>query len=874
MRRSGVQRSGVQHSGVQRSGIDRFGIRGRSAVAAAIAVALAAVALAVALIATAYSQRYTRELSGRLVPAATAADAQLSLQAAQQAALQNAVTSGNLTDLGSFQHAGSELRTAQAQLGRLAPGDQPMVSLVGAAERAYVGWLTGVADPQLAALRRGDVAAARGLQAGVGRTGPPQLTVATATGALESRIAGEQRAAADALNRVHRVLVGALIAMIVVGAAIAIAFFTAVWLGLLRPFGQLNEAVAAVAEGDSRQPIPVVGSAELADLSRGVELMRTRLVSALAARERAHKNLRRLFELAPDALVAVARDGSIVMANALAARLFGYPADELAGRPADSLVPEDSRAELTRQRTRLLTGTRSWPARRELKATGLRRDGTSFPAEVRLSLLPTNRGTVIVAAIRDVTTRLALEGEHERLRAVANQEILRRRQRQSQRLESLGQLVGGVAHDFSNLLNVISGYADFTAERLADLATRDARVEPALADLRQVQAAAQQAVRVTRQLLTFARNEPVKRELLDLNEVVENAGQLLRPGLGEHIELAIAAGLGLWRVEADRGQLEQVLVNLAVNARDAMPGGGRLTIGTANTEVDAAYAALRPRLEQGRYCRLWVSDTGAGMDDATVERVFEPFFSTKPRGRGTGLGLATVYGIVSGLGGIVDISSEPGAGTTVSVLLPAAGQAGGQTGGQTAAEQDAPAPSVRGHGEMILLVEDEESLHTLASRFLTRNGYQVYAAADGADAVRHAQDPAQRIDLLVTDMVMPGMLGSEVVSRVRAVRPRLGAVFVTGYAQQVMDYHGTRSSETDIVQKPFTEAELLSHVRRALNRSLKQATMPRKAPVREQASGPGQAPVSGRVPGPRQAPISKPEQSPAAEPRLRRIGPD
>ncbi len=328
-----------------------------------------------------------------------------------------------------------------------------------------------------------------------------------------------------------------------------------------------------------------------------------------------------------------------------------------------------------------------------------------------------------------------MEAERERLRAAAEQERLQRRQQQSQRLESLGQLIGGVAHDFNNLLNVISGYADFTAEQLQPLAAeRPAARAGARRTSSRCAAPRQQAIRVTRQLLTFAKSDAAHREVLDLNEVVDSAGQLLRRSLGSHIELVITAEPGLWPVEADRGQLEQVLVNLAVNARDAMPGGGRLTIATGNAEVDEVYAEQRPNLSPGRYCRLAVSDTGSGMDAATIERVFEPFFSTKPRGRGTGLGLATVYGIVSGIGGTIDVYSEVGLGTTMNVLLPVTAQA-------AAAEQESRRPRAdgqreAGQGETILLVEDEPSLRAMAGRILARNGYRVREAPDGAGRPR------------------------------------------------------------------------------------------------------------------------------------------
>jgi signal transduction histidine kinase/FixJ family two-component response regulator len=442
----------------------------------------------------------------------------------------------------------------------------------------------------------------------------------------------------------------------------------------------------------------------------------------------------------------------------------------------------------------------------------LRQDGRGFPAEITLSSLPTDSGTLVTAAIRDATERLAMEAERERLRAIAEQEQIERRQQQSHRLESLGQLVGGVAHDFNNLLNVIQGYADFSAEQVQVLASGDARLEPVVEDIEQVRVAAQQASRLTRQLLTFAREDVIRPEVLDLNEAVKEAGLLLRRTLGEHIELVIAAEPALWRVKADRGQLEQVLVNLAVNARDAMPGGGRLSIDTGNIEVDAVYATRRPELKTGRYARFRVSDTGTGMDRATLDRVFEPFFSTKPKGRGTGLGLATVYGVVTQAGGSIEIYSEVGLGTTIAVLLPATDED---------AEPYLP-PAVsddqRGHGETILVVEDEESLRQLTTRILARNGYQVCAVSNGAEAVRRAGDPAQPITLLLTDVVMPEMLGNEVAARIGAIRPDVPALFMSGYAQPILDSHGVAASSYDILTKPFTESALLTRVRQAITR--------------------------------------------------------
>jgi PAS domain S-box-containing protein len=272
-------------------------------------------------------------------------------------------------------------------------------------------------------------------------------------------------------------------------------------------------------------------------------------------------------------------------------------------------------------------------------------------------------------------------------RADAERAAAQDRLRHAERMESLGQLVGGIAHDFNNLLNVICGFSDMLAEEIAGLAGQDARLGSVLDDVEEVRDAAQRAIRLTRQLLIFARGDVVHPEVLSLNDITAGLEQLLRRTLGEHITLNTAPADSLWPVKADAGQLEQVLVNLAVNARDAMPGGGKLTIDTANITVDEAYADGRPGLKPGRYARLRVSDTGTGMPPEVLARVFEPFFTTKPKGKGTGLGLATFYGIITGAGGYAQIYSEPGLGTTISGLLPATSEEAGRS-----AEPQAAAP--------------------------------------------------------------------------------------------------------------------------------------------------------------------------------------
>ena len=778
-----------------------------------VALVLTAAALVVALTAAASARGDSHELSERLVPAAASSVSLVSLYNAQQNTLRDYVTGGRSGTLAPYSAVTAQIQQEESHLAGLVRGYRTITPQLAAAEAAQRAWLTHVAVPQLTAAARGDFPAAQALQADIAQVRPYVLAVRSRGAALQARIAAVQQATAKRLLHAQAWLLGALVGLCVVVAAFTVDALIGVTVKLLRPFRALRQAVDAVAHGQHGTRIPVIGQAELADLGRSTELMRTELVAALTEREHAEQRFRRLFDSAPDAMIAVGSDGLIVMANTQAVRLFGYPAPDLLGSPAEMLVPEKVRDALAAERAEYFAD----PSRRidnRLHMSVLRRDGSKFPAEISLSGLPTERGTLVTAAIRDVSERLAMETERERLRAEAERQRAEHRLQQAVRLESLGQLVGRVAHDFNSLFNVIQGYTDLTAEQVTELARDDERLEPILADIGQVRSAAQQAITLTRQLLTFARHEVIRPEVFDLSEAVRGAAQLLHRTIGEHIDLVLSLDPRPCQVKADPDQIQQVLVNLSVNARDAMPGGGRLTIDTAVIDADEAYVASRPEMKPGRYVRLRVSDTGTGMDRATIQRVFEPFFTTKPKGRGTGLGLATVYGTITHAGGTVQIYSEPGLGTTFSVLLPATG------------EEAVPHPAAvnpchdrRGHGETILLVEDEESLRQLTSRILARNGYRVCLAASGPDAVRRASDPAQVIDLLLTDVIMPEMPGNEVAARVRAIHPHLPCLFMSGYAGPILDSHAAGAPAADILEKPFTETGLLTRVRQAISQA-------------------------------------------------------
>ena len=376
---------------------------------------------------------------------------------------------------------------------------------------------------------------------------------------------------------------------------------------------------------------------------------------------------------------------------------------------------------------------------------------------------------------------------------------------QAQKMEAVGRLAGGVAHDFNNLLTAILGSADLVLDSLPPGV-------PAREEVEEIQKAALRAADLTRQLLAFSRQQVIAPTALNPNEVVANMDKLLRRLLGEDVELRAALAPELAAVKADPSQLEQVVLNLAVNARDAMPNGGRLTIETQNVELDEVYARGHVSAQPGTYVVLAVSDTGVGMDAATQARIFEPFFTTKEKGKGTGLGLATVYGIVKQSGGWIWVYSEPGHGTTFKVYFPRALEA---------AAPVAPGPaspvSVRG-SETVLVVEDEEVIRKLGRKVLTANGYTVLVAANGRDAEQVAGQHDGAIHLLVTDVVMPGMNGREVAQRLAGTRAGIKVLYLSGYTDDAIVHHGVLEPGVAFLQKPFTPAVLGRKVREVLDR--------------------------------------------------------
>ncbi len=504
--------------------------------------------------------------------------------------------------------------------------------------------------------------------------------------------------------------------------------------------------------------------------------------AARAAELRYHE----LFDGAPVGLIRCLPDGRILAANAAAARITGYP--------SVAALLDASVADLcadTADRARVIGALERGETLQDVEMQGRRRDGVLIwvTVNVRPVKAATGRTLHYEWSLADITERRQLESQL----------------RQAQKMEAVGQLAGGVAHDFNNLLTVIGGRCYLMLTKLApdDALRREVEL---------VRGAAERAARLTHQLLAFSRKQVLEPRVLDLNETVTGIEPLLRRLIGEDIEIRVTHGSDLGRVKADAGQVEQVILNLAVNARDAMPQGGRLVLETANVAVDERAARRAHELTPGRYVVLSVTDSGHGMDAATRAQIFEPFFTTKEVGKGTGLGLATVYGIVKQSDGFIEVESEPGRGASFKVYLPRVEEA-------VAVPEAAKASGTRlGGSETVLLVEDDENLRMLAREILTVQGYTVLEAAVPSDALRIHQAHPDRIDLLLTDIVMPEMNGRQLADRLKVARPEMAVLFMSGYTGAALGERGEVAEFTGpLLQKPFTPDGLSRRVRELLD---------------------------------------------------------
>ncbi len=477
--------------------------------------------------------------------------------------------------------------------------------------------------------------------------------------------------------------------------------------------------------------------------------------------------------------IFLSEKGVCLAQNLTAEKMFGYSTDEAVGRMGTEwIVPEDR--ELVMQH--MMAGDED-----PYNVTALRKDGSTFPCEIQAKMIVQGGQPVRVTALRDVTRSTALEAQL----------------RKAQKLEAVGLLAGGVAHDFNNILQAIQGYVELALLEVES----GSRVE---ADLREIKIGADRASTLTRQLLTFSRGQLLTPQVIDPNEQIQGLLNLLRRVIGEDIDVAFTTGESVGSVRIDPGQFEQILMNLCLNSRDAMPRGGVINVRTADVVLDAAFVEANSWAREGRYVLLRVSDPGDGMDEATLERILEPFFTTKDMGQGTGLGLSTVYGIIEQQAGLLHIESTVGEGTCVSIYLPAVDRD----------DREQPAggdETVVGGTETLLLVEDDDSVREIARRVLVEAGYTVHVATDGDDAVRRFGSFAGSIDLTLLDLVMPNMGGQETAAELQKTNPGLKVLYMSGYSMD--GQHGTLEpgEEGPLLQKPYETKVLLKKVRALLN---------------------------------------------------------
>ena len=491
-----------------------------------------------------------------------------------------------------------------------------------------------------------------------------------------------------------------------------------------------------------------------------------------------------IIDSSEDAIIGKDLDGIVTSWNRGAEHIYGYTADEMVGKFISTIAPKDRPDEVPEILKKIAKGERV----EHYETTRITKDGRRLIVSISVSPMRDPSGAVIGASVvaRNITEQKRAE---EQLR-------------QSQKMEAVGRLAGGVAHDFNNVLGIITACTELLR----------GRTDPSTAEyIENIRTAAQRGASLTRQLLAFSRRQAIQPTIFDLNERLNEVAKLLRPLMGDDVELAIQRRSTSAVVETDPSQLDQIVLNLAVNARDAMPRGGKLILETAAADFDEHFVRQHPQVAPGKYVLLAVSDTGVGMDEATVSRIFEPFFTTKEAGKGTGLGLATVYGIVRQSGGYIWVYSEPGRGTTFKIYLPSAEHKIGSTR-PADVESDLP----KGEGKTILLVEDDNTMRSLTRKMLEEHGYAVIEAHGGQVALERANQDHVRIDLMLTDVVMRGMSGPELGLRLSQSHPNVKIVYMSGYTGELISQRDALQPGIALLEKPFTRNALLQALHSAL----------------------------------------------------------
>jgi len=495
--------------------------------------------------------------------------------------------------------------------------------------------------------------------------------------------------------------------------------------------------------------------------------------------------LRMAIEQSDEMIVITKPDGAIQYVNPAFERVTGYTREEVIGQNPSILKSGKQGPDFYRNLWETLSGGNTFKGRMVNK----RKDGTYFTEEATISPVLDPSGLIVsyVAVKHDISEQLKLAAQFQ----------------QAQKMESVGRLAGGVAHDYNNMLSVIIGYTELALDKVAPS-------DPLHADLYEIFKAAKRSTEITRQLLAFARKQTISPEVLDVNESVERMLKMFRRLIGEDIDLNWRPEDGLWSVKMDPAQIDQILANLCVNARDAIAGVGKITIETHMVTFDAAYCADHAGFVPGDFVLLAVSDDGCGMEKETLDNIFEPFFTTKDVNQGTGLGLATVFGIVKQNNGFINVYSEFGNGTTFRIYLPR------HVGEEEKIKMKTVEAIPSGQGETVLLVEDEPAILKMSQRMLERLGYQVLSTGKPSEALQLAGKQTGSIQLLITDVVMPGMNGRDLANQINALCPGIKTIFMSGYTSDVITHGGVLEEDVNFIQKPFSLRDLAAKVREAL----------------------------------------------------------